>query len=237
VGYGQAAWHRGAGDGRGHWALEVAIHPDFRTNQVVAQLIEALRLESGDGAVTMWARSAYVAAAARSVGWYRDRELLEMRRPLPIECLDASFEGFAVTTFRIGVDEGAWLEANNAAFAGHPENGSMTRRDLEHRIARPWFDSNGFFLAWDGDDLAGSCWTKIHEDGVGEIYIVGIVPGWESRGLGRSLICHGLDYLGTARHVAKAKLFVEAENERAVALYTTLGFETTRVIEAYRYPQ
>ena len=237
VGYGQAAWHRGTGATPGHWAVEVAVHPDFRDTAAARELIEAFRLGSDDAGVTLWARSSYVADAARSIGWRRDRELLEMRRSLPIDCLDASFTGFNLSTFRMGVDEAAWVEANNAAFAGHPENGSMTRRDLEDRIAQPWFDANGFFLVWDGDDLAASCWTKIHDDGVGEIYIIGVVPGWEGYGLGRSLICHGLEYLGRTRHIAMAKLFVEADNDRAVGLYAGMGFATTRIVEAYRHPQ
>ena len=78
----------------------------------------------------------------------------------------------------MGVDESAWLSANNAAFAGHPENGRMTRRDLELRMAQGWFDPSGFFLAWANGELAGSCWTKIHDDGTGEIYIIGVVPAW-----------------------------------------------------------
>ncbi len=235
VGYAQAAWHRSSTDTEGHWAVEIVVDPRFRDNAVARDLIDSLLEEAGDGELVLWARASYVAEAARSAGWVRERELLEMRRPLPIECLDKSMPGFNLTTFRMGVDEREWLKANNAAFAGHPENGSMTRRDLEDRIAQTWFDVDGFFLAWDGDELAGSCWTKIHDDGLGEIYIVGVVPGWEGRGLGRALVCHGLDYLGNKRHVSKARLYVEAENERAVGLYAKLGFQTTRILEAYRY--
>ncbi|MDJ0954202.1 MAG: mycothiol synthase [Acidimicrobiia bacterium] len=233
VGYAQAAWHRGLGGDEGHWAVEVVVAPQHRGRGVAQQLVESLHREAGDAPMTLWARAGYVADAARKAGWHHQRELLEMRRSLPFDCPLASFTGLTLTTFRLGVDEGAWLKANNAAFAGHPENGSMTRRDLEHRIARKWFDVDGFFLAWDGDRLAGSCWTKIHEDGVGEIYIVGVVPGWEGRGLGRSLVCHGLTYLSDVRHVSRVKLYVQADNERAVALYSGMGFETTRVIEAF----
>ena len=236
VGYGQAAWHRAGNDHEGHWAIEIVVHPDFRTNEVAEQLIESLREESPDVDLTLWARSSYVAEAARTVGWRRRRELVEMERPLPIECLDARLDHVKVTTFRMGVDEAAWLAANNAAFAGHPENGTITRRDLEHRIAQTWFDARGFFLAWDGGQLVGSCWTKIHDDGVGEIYIVGVVPGWAGRGLGKALVCHGLEYLGRDRHVGRARLYVESDNEPALGLYAKLGFETTRVIESFGRP-
>ena len=233
IGYGQAAWHRGSDGAEGHWALEIVVEPRHRDGSTAEVLIQALRREAEGSDVILWARNNYVADAACVLGWHRQRELLEMRRSLPIDCGSVSLRGFNVSTFRMGVDEAAWLRANNAAFTGHPENGSLTRRDLEQRIAQSWFDPAGFLLAWDGEELAGSCWTKIHDDGVGEIYIVGVVPGWEGRGLGKALVCLGLDYLGNVRHLTKAKLFVEGDNERAVGLYGTLGFEKTRTIEAF----
>ena len=90
-------------------------------------------------------------------------------------------------------------------------------------------------MAWDGLEVAGSCWTKLHENGIGEIYIIGVVPGYEGRGLGRGLLAHGLDYLHRVRHVATAMLYVEADNTRAVGLYTSLGFEVVNTVDAYRY--
>ena len=237
VGYAQAAWHRGsepAGDG--HWAIEVAVAPQHRDGAITGDLIESLRVDvDGKGAV-LWARIGYVADAAAGRGWELWRVLWEMRRRLPVENLDLAVSGFRLASFRMGIDETAWLEANNATFAGHPENGDMTRRDLEKRMAQTWFDPEGFILAWDGDQVAGSCWTKVHESGVGEIYIVGVVPKWEGRGLGRALVSVGLDYLASRRHAREAMLFVESGNGRAVGLYRSLGFDVTHSVEAYRFP-
>ncbi len=236
IGYGQAAWHRGASAESGHWAIEIVVAPELRHLDIAKELMEALRLEAGGGETTLWTRSQHVVDAAETAGWYRQRELWEMRRALPIADLDPAFSGFEVSTFRMGVDENDWLKANSAAFAGHPENGYMTRRDLENRMAQSWFDQSGFFLAREDGRLAGSCWTKIHDDGVGEIYIIGVVPSWEGRGLGRDLVAHGLHYLGNVRHARTAMLYVEATNERAVRLYRELGFEKIRTVAAYRYP-
>ena len=213
LGYGQAAWHRGAEDEAGHWALEVAVASDRRDGDVTGQLIETIRADIDAAAMTLWARSDYVAEAAAAAGWSAQRTLWEMKRSLPIAGLENIPSGFRLATFRMGADENAWLEANNAAFAGHPENGRMARRDLESRMAQPWFDPEGFFIAWDGPEVAGSCWTKVHESGAGEIYVIGVVPGWEGRGLGRTLVTCGLDYLHRKRHVATAMLFVEAQND------------------------
>ena len=233
VGYGQAAWHRGSGDVGGHWAMEIAVALEHRSSPVTGDLIDSLERDVADGSFVLWSRSDYVSEAAVRRGWESKRTLLEMRRALPIPDLDTSLPGVSLTSFRMGMDEAAWLEANNAAFAGHPENGDMTRRDLEKRMAQQWFDPGGFFLAWDDDVLVGSCWTKVHEDGSGEIYIIGVIPAWEGRGLGRGLVAVGLEYLAEVRHARRAMLYVESTNDRALQLYDRLGFDRSRAIEAY----
>lgn len=235
IGYGQAAWHRGADQESGHWALELVVAPEHRTGDVVGDLIESLACDVGHGDMILWSRADYVTEAATAGGWAGERVLWEMRRALPLVGAAAAVSGFRFTTFRMGVDGDAWLEANNVTFAGHPENGEMTRRDLEDRMGQPWFDPEGFFLAWEDDRLVGSCWTKIHAAGMGEIYIIGVIPGWEGRGLGRALVDLGLDYLSRSKHATEAMLYVEAANRRATRLYKTLGFEVTGTVVAYRY--
>lgn len=234
VGYGQAAWHRGSAATAGHWALEVAVAVEHRSPRTTGDLIEALRQDVSDSPVVLWSRSDYVSAAALTRGWEIRRTLWEMRRSLPVPDLNTSLPGgVRLASFRMGMDESAWLEANNAAFAGHPENGDMTRRDLERRMAQSWFDPDGFFLVWDDRALVGSCWTKVHENGSGEIYIIGVVPSWEGRGLGRGLVAVGLEYLSAVRHARKAMLYVESTNRRALDLYDGLGFDRVQAIGAY----
>ena len=116
----------------------------------------------------------------------------------------------------MGVDEDAFLAVNAAAFAHHPEQAGMTRADLDARIAEPWFDPAGFFLAWRGDELLGYHWTKVHSEPAGEfgeVYVVGIAPTAQGDGLGRLLT--GL---------AEVILYVESDNAPAVAVYERLGF-------------
>ena len=74
----------------------------------------------------------------------------------------------ATRPFRPGVDEDAWLEVNNRAFARHPDQRDQTRADVEAQEREPWFDPAGFLVLDAEPDgpragrLAGFCWTKVH---------------------------------------------------------------------------
>jgi len=104
--------------------------------------------------------------------------------------------------------------------------------------------------AGSGDDgeLLAFHWTKVHgatrhahgdegtptgpgQDGVvehaheaiGEVYVVGVSPSAQGRGLGRLVTLLGLRHLRD-RGLTQAMLYVDADNEAAVRTYTALGF-------------
>ena len=163
-----------------------------------------------------------------------------MRVPLPLADPPRWPEGTDVRTFRVGVDEADWVQVNNRAFAGHPEQGAWTIDMLRAREQEAWFDPDGFVLAFDADGLAGFCWTKVHPaqpprepDALGEIYVIGADPTRHGRGLGRALTTAGLASLAGAWPAPSGMLYVDADNEAAVGLYRALGFVTHRVDRAY----
>ena len=125
-------------------------------------------------------------------------------------------------SFRPG-DEAEVLRVNAAAFAHHPEQGSMDADELAERMAEPWFDPAGLLVAADGDRLLGFHWTKRHSATLGEVYVVGIDPASQGLGLGKVLVDAGLRHLrdGGAEDVL---LYVESDNVPAVRLYEGLGF-------------
>ena len=100
--------------------------------------------------------------------------------------------------------------------------------DLENRIAEPWFDPEGFFIAIENKKTIGFCWTKIHhdfvnQDPIGELYVIGVDPDSHAKGIGRSVATTALGYL-KQKGLNQAMLYVDADNQKALKLYESLGF-------------
>ncbi|MER5379503.1 mycothiol synthase [Streptomyces sp. NPDC002688] len=218
-------------------AAELVVHPAHRGHGHGRALGSAMLHESGKR-LRVWAHGGHSAARhlAQVLGLTLFRELRQMRRPL--EGLDLPEpklpEGVTVRTFVPGQDDAAWLAVNAAAFAHHPEQGSLTQRDLDDRTAEPWFDPAGFFLAFRGEELVGFHWTKVHaEEGLGEVYVLGVRPGSQGGGLGKALTTIGLRHLA-AQRMPTAMLYVDADNKAAVTVYERLGFVTHETDLMYR---
>lgn len=240
VGYAQVS--RGEGTDT-TWAVELVIDPHHRTatstvgtGMLRAALAEVAR--EGGGHVHLWVpkpRPEHDLIAAAN-GLVRGRELLQLRRPLPVPgSSDVSDGDFQTRSFRPGEDEDAWLEVNNRAFAWHPEQGGWDRQTLVRREREPWFDPAGFLLHEEGGRLAGFCWTKVHADvtpPLGEIHVLAVDPDFQGRGLSRPLLLAGLRWLGDAG-LSTAMLYVDATNAPALALYDSLDFSVDHVDRAY----
>jgi mycothiol synthase len=255
---GYAHLERGpAGSGANAATAELVVHPARRRQGVGTALVRALEnaletavgntlgntLASEAATLRLWSHGHLEGARALAArdGYSIVRELWVMRRslgadagPLPAARLP---EGFRARHFTVGQDEDAWLRVNARAFADHPEQGRLTRVDLDRRIGEPWFDATGFILIEDmrgpAPALAASHWTKIvpvedpdmgpTEGTEGEVYVVGVDPAYQGLGLGRAVTILGLAHLRESG-LAKAVLYVDADNSAAVATYSGLGF-------------
>ncbi|MBI0301244.1 mycothiol synthase, partial [Streptomyces sp. PRKS01-29] len=221
-------------------AAELVVHPGHRGQGHGRALGVTLLRESGKR-LRIWAHGGHASARhlAQVLGLTLFRELRQMRRPLgslaELGLPEPTFpEGVTVRTFRPGEDDAAWLAANAAAFAHHPEQGSLTQRDLDDRKGEPWFDPEGFFLAERGGEIVGFHWTKVHaEERLGEVYVVGVRPDAQGGGLGKALTSIGLRHLA-AQGLPTAMLYVDADNFAAVAVYERLGFVTHETDLMYR---
>jgi mycothiol synthase len=215
-------------------SAELAVHPAHRRAGVGSRLVTALLAATADGRLRLWAHGQHPAAAALGarMGFRRARVLWQMRRSL-FAPLDRPVlpPGVTIRTFRVGQDEAAWTEVNNRAFANHPDQGRWSLAEVATRELEPWFDPAGFFLAERTGRLVGFHWTKVHgarsgghdHEPIGEVYVVGVDPAEQGRGLGPALVLTGLRHL-RARGLAQAMLYVEADNAPAIAVYQRLGF-------------
>ena len=225
-----------------HWEVGVVTHPEHRGGEVETALLDRVVDHvrgAGGGPVVLWIFNPdeRVDRAAERAGFRHQRDLYQQRVALPLAELPSWPAGIEVRPFVPGRDDAAWLEVNNRAFAGHPEQGGWVQDTLRRRMAEPWFDPKGFLLAFDADGLAGFVWTKVHpatstDPELGEIYVIGVEPSRRGTGLGRALVVGGLASLAE-RGVTTGMLFVDAGNEDALRLYASLGFTTSRVDRAY----
>jgi mycothiol synthase len=220
---------------------ELVVHPQARRRGIGGRMVSAA-LSKTAGQQRFWAHGTLqpAQATASALGLVPVRELVQMRRSLNGVTEPAVPDGVRIRTYAGSADDAEVLRVNNAAFAWHPEQGGWTAADLAGRRGEPWFDPEGFFLAFDErtDTLLGFHWTKVHPDepGLGEIYVLGVDPSAQGRGLGGLLTSVGVAFL--ARHLAgvarpRVMLYVESDNTAALQTYRRLGFTQHSIDTAY----
>ena len=215
-------------------AFELVVHPHHRYEmatigpELMDAALEVVESEGG-GEVNWWVYEPTSAhrALADEAGMVQGRTLLQMRRGLPTE-RHATIE---TRPFVPGSDDETWLRVNNRAFADHSEQGGWTAETFRQRQQEDWFDPDGFRIHERDGRVAGFCWPKIHHadptdaatGDLGEIYVIAVDPDFHGLGLGSEMTLAGLDHLAD-RGIRTGMLYVDADNEGAVAMYRKLGF-------------
>ena len=242
---GLAGWAQVDGIGAGRTPTLEVVAPAELGGAAIDALVDAVLAAdaaAGGGPLRWWVHHAGDTDDARAAarGFTLERELLQMRCPLPLPARAAAGPTPTITTraFRVGYDEAGWLIQNNRAFAGHPEQGQWDLDTVTAREREPWFDPDGFRILEVDGRIAGSCWTKVHrsaEPPLGEIYVIGVDPDFHGRGWGRALTEDGFAWLAAAG-LSHGMLYVDAANTAAVTLYTSMGMTVHHVNRAYIAP-
>lgn len=253
---GVAAYAQVTGTG-GESTAELVVVPAHRRRGIGTDLLGAV-LEREPGAA-VWAHGDLPAARATAhrSGLERTRELLKMRRrgaDGPALAAVTPAEGIETGTLHEAASEGGgrwpgldaraeFLRVNNAAFYWHPEQGGWSRGQLDDRLAVDWVDPQGIFLAVDvtGERprLAGFHWTKTVRGAdpaapvEGEVYVVGVDPADQGRGLGGLLTTLGVAHLEDEVGADAVVLYVEGDNTPARRTYERLGFVVEHVDATY----
>ncbi|MDQ3879554.1 MAG: mycothiol synthase [Chloroflexota bacterium] len=243
AGFARAAPARGGRAVPTRMAAELVVDPGHRGRSIGRRLLDALAAEAssmGAARVELWAHHADAACAALvdSFGMRATRGLWQLslrldsvpsglrREPLP--------DGTRLRTFRDG-DEDEIVALVRAAFPEHPENATWTRADLDERLRTPWFDRSALLVAEEdaAERMLGLHWMKLEAGGTaGEVYMLGIAPGAQHHGLGRTLLLEGLAEM-RRRGVGLAYLYVEADNDAAINLYRQAGFRHAHLDTCY----
>lgn len=211
------------------WYVDLVTAPDQRGRGVGTQLLAAARdhvVSHGGGLLRAWAHSSGAPdALAARFGMTVARSVSYQRRSLASAPAPSAPPGTWLRTLRPD-ESAAWLDLNNRAFDGHPENGSWTSADMAWRLAASWSDLSRFVVLAeaDSDQLLAGVWTKVEPGSTeGELYVVAVHPDHAGRGLGRVVVTEALRVLA-GRHLDVASLYVDGDNARAVALYAAAGF-------------
>jgi len=218
-------------------SAELVIAPKFRSRGIANELLKAL---TKTPRLRLWSHGDLPDAKnfALANGFTRVRTVFQMRRSLT-DAIPNTDPKISIRSFLPGIDNQAWLEVNNRSFTSHPEQSNWSERDLDIRTKESWFDPTGFLIAEIDKKLAGFCWTKVHgghthqhsngeakhdHDPIGEIYIMGVDPSQQGKGIGRAVTIAGLKYL-RYQGIFLAMLYVDEKNSPAIKLYQSLGFK------------
>ena len=238
-------------------SAEIAVAPEARDDELGKALITEILAATPHGKLRLWAHGeqADVGAWAVELGFRHLRTLWQMRRSLLAPLPQTVFpDDVVLRTFIPGVDDEEWVKVNAIAFADHMEQGDWTIEDLHRRMEEPWFSAAGFLIAADraSGRMLGFHWTKVHgsteahhhddnhgdgdhvHEAIGEVYVVGVDPALQGKGLGRALTLAGLHHM-RSRGLTQSMLYVDATNEAAITLYETMGFARWDVDVMYRY--
>jgi mycothiol synthase len=137
-------------------------------------------------------------------------------------------DGIRVATFR-PEDARAVHAALNEAFAQEWGWHSLPFEEWrEHRLEAPHTDVSLWFIAWDGDEIAGVARCEDNRDGGGWVGAIGVRAPWRGRGIGRALLLHAFAEF-RRRGGPHVGLGVDAENPTgATRLYESVGMRVMK---------
>lgn len=137
-------------------------------------------------------------------------------------------ENVTLRTFVPGQDEWATFKAVDTAFEDHFGHMPGNFEEWKHwTLEREGFDPTLFFLAFDGEQLAG-CSLCSYELGDGWVNTLAVLRPWRKQGLGMALLLHSFREF-YQRGKRKVGLGVDSQNlTGATRLYQRAGMHVAR---------
>jgi mycothiol synthase len=241
VGYG-ALWHHNYVR---MWT-EVAVRPDYNGRGIGTRLLrlaeawarQHITKAPPDARITLLGRASSVEQAAQQRLERAGYKLIRHSWRMEIEMNEVLSvpqwpEGIAVHPFVRGQDERAVFETDEEAFQDHWGHLPMEFNVWEHwTVKRENFDPSLWFLAYEGNELAGICLCKA-EKNLGWVDTLAVRRPWRRRGLGMALLLHSFAEF-YQRGIRKVGLGVDAQNlTGATRLYERAGMHVARQDSIY----
>lgn len=210
------------------------VHPDARDRGLGDRLLELAEQAARDRGLRVVRTDVFaddeVDRALHEARGYREaRRFYEMRIDLdglPPE--PAWPDGIRVAPFR-REDARAFYDASNEAFREEWGFAPMPFDEwLRRRVDEA--DTSLYFVAWDGDEIAGMIRCESEHRGVGWVGMLGVRERWRRRGIGEALLRHAFRVFYD-RGRRSVGLGVDAENATgATRLYERAGMRV-RVVD------
>lgn len=146
--------------------------------------------------------------------------------------------GYELIPFRAGTDEAVWCEVRNAGFAKLQGNETpATPAMVKQMISGADYIEGGLQILYHNGKAVGivrGCADEYEDEPAMSIGPLAVLPKAQGRGLGRILLRAALRFAGEQSY-ARSILCVNAENERAQALYIGESFKQVEALACLAY--
>ena len=203
---------------------------------LLREAAEARATERGEALVRQYVPVGNEAARAHllAAGYWPAYSYFRMRMALDAGL--AAPDDVVVRAFSRGPDDAPVHALVEEAMAGVPGNEPRSLESWQAaKVDKEGWDPSLWLLHEDADGLAGVVLCERWEDGVGYVDYLAVAARARGRGLGRSLLVHGLVALRDAG-LATAELSVQGENASAARLYESVGMSAAWTIERWEKP-
>ena len=143
-------------------------------------------------------------------------------------------EGMVVRTIQTGKEERAVFDMIETAFQDHYGHMPSSFENWEHWMFNESFDPSLWFLAFDGDEMAGGILCRESRDlEMGWVGQLGVLRPWRHKGLGMALLLHSFGEF-YRRGLYKIGLGVDSQNlTGATRLYERAGMHVALQHDTY----
>jgi mycothiol synthase len=176
--------------------------------------------------------TAWKLALAKEFEFSEMRRMYKLIRPMSTEILTVPIpDGVVIESKDIHDAERGFLEefhgTLNIAFKDHFNFSPLPLEQLMMLRKVPGIDSLCILARTSDRKPVGICLAMIepqNDPGKGDINAVGVIPEYRKKGIAKAVMSHALKWF-ESKGVTDTSLGMEAQNARALNLYTQLGFE------------